>query len=1368
MLSALVVRRGIAVPPAELADAWWGDTPPRTWEQQVRNAVGRIRSSLGAHSIETVGFAYRLGLDPDSIDAVRFERLVSDARAHALRGDHPRAIDAYRRALALWRGEPLPDVARWEPGIVEALRLEEIRECAEEELLEARLAAGEHRSLLPDAERLLRAQPIREERWAIVALANYRADRQAEALAVLRAARERLADELGIEPGARLTELEVAMLRRDDALAAPVAAPEAATACPYPGLRAFGPADAEVFFGRGDDTEAILERLDAGAVVTIAGASGTGKSSLLLAGVLPRLRERGRLVEVVRPGSASAAAVQHALPHAQVLAVDQAEELLAAAPDDAAAFSSLVHDFVAGGGALLVTVRSDALDRLRGLPRLGDDIGRSVYLLGGLTDAAYRSAIEEPARRSGLSLEPGLVELAVRDAGDRSSTLPHLSHAMQETWLRREGATLTVEGYRDAGGIPGAIAQSAEQVFQSLAPDEQDVCRSLMLRLIDRGADGTSTRRRVAAAPLLADAPRRRVLERLAQARLVTIDGDAVAIAHESVATAWPRLDAWLEDDANDARTLRLVETAAAAWDAAGRSDDDLLRSARLHSALDWREAAHPDLTSIEADLLDVSSAREEQSIRELRERAASERQRGRVLSMSLMGAGILLVAAIVAGTFAGVRGQEAAAAAENAKLEAIVATSLSLRASDREGAALLAAEAYRRWPDDPRVRSALLGAMTSASGLLDTHSTPGAYRTTMTAIPGTGTALRARDGDEGAALELVDVASGEVIRVFDVDLVTADRWLSDYRDVKVSADGKVALVQSGVFVDPDDPGSCCWNQLTFLDLDSGAQLPGSQLLEMRTSVDVDLGEDGAVAYLQHPITGDVIAVDTHTGVVRTSGPDAFGDFTGSTGVYNAIAVVDATLVAAAVEDRIDVFDRATLALVRSIPLDGALGGDTLAADGTGGVVTSGQDGRVLVRADTGQTAWVLHTPQADRCWLLERLPDGTVLCSGIGGVSVLDAATGRRSGPSLKTQIQGYVLVSAIDDDTVLLDNSFDAQWMRWRLDGSSAGAAIVARGRQIMEPPTADGRLMATVPIGGGPARLWDLETDAATGVAADGITLLGDDEAEYYRETPHDLWLMNLRTGERHDYDTAASPEDLWLLPARWGPHVFVGSPAELIAVDPSTGSQVGAALRVDDSEFTWFGSVSQSTDGETVVVNWLDAGIGRTQAGVFRLSNGKLLARGLLDHDRTILLSDGDLISVTSRGIFRVDAATLEPVSTLSRSSASSDLLMASADGRTLLNVSFDNRLQLFDLTRDIPLGDAIDVTAFEQGPGGYLTADGMTLLTNGPAGVVAWDLRPAQQARAACMIAGRELTDEEWGTYFPGEDQVATCAAFTAG
>lgn len=1366
LLSALVVRAGTTVHPAELADAWWGESPPRTWEQQVRNSVARIRARLGKQSIETLGVEYRLGIDPDAIDAVRFERLVSAARGHRLHGEHDRAVDAYRRALAFWRGAPLQDVADWEPGVVEALRLVEIRTSAEEELLDARLAAGEHRTLIPDAERLLRAEPLREDRWSILALANYRADRQADALALLRSARERLADELGIEPGPRLANLELAMLRRDPALDAP--APSAVTdeRCPYPGLRAFGPEDAVFFFGRDADVDTVLERVRPGAVVAITGASGTGKSSLLLAGVLPRLRERGRSVELIHPGGGILAEVRRAAERCDVLAIDQAEEIDGAPPQDFAEFGDIARAFLDGGGAVVLTVRSDGLDRIRTLPRIGDDIGRGVYLLGPLSDAAYRRAVEEPAHAAGLRIEPGLVELAVRDAGDRSATLPHLSHAMQETWNRREGATLTVDGYRLAGGIPGAIAQSAEGAFRALSPDDQEVCRSLMMRLLDRAADGTTMRRRVPAAPLLADAARRRVLETLTRARIIAVDGEAVTVAHEAVATAWPRLDAWLEADAEGARTLRAVEAAAATWDAGGRPDDDLLRGARLHSALDWRDASHPDLTRREDELLTASVAHEQRELRSLRERAARETRRNRLLGAALVGAAALLVVAVTAGSIAVVRGQESAASAENARIEATVATSRALRGNDREAAALLAAEAFRRWPDDGRVRSALLGTITSAGGLLDTHRTPDADRHALTMIPGTATALRVRDSETESALEVVDVATGDVLRALPVDLTALDRWRSNYRDVAVSDDGRVALVQTPLLADPADPQSCCWNGLTFVELSTGTVLAGSQVLRNRTSVTIDLGPDGSAAYFAHPITGDLIVVEARSGLVRASDPGAFADFTGEAGRYNAIAVLDEDRVATATADTIRIYDRRSLALVRSIPLGVAAAGTALLPDGAGGLFSFGQAGAAHVHPTTGVVGWTRPQRPAEACLNALLMPDGAPLCSALGAVSVLDPGSGYPVGIAFATQVDDAMRLSPIDDRTILLSTDRNTVWMRWRADGSGAGARQVIDGLNAVSGPTADGRLILTAPAAGGGMAVWDLAAGEPTGIAADGLTLLTDDVVEHFTEGGG-YGLQNLVTGEKYPYRIPGLPTEFGLYDGGWGRLAFLAFGDQVVTFDPATGEPVGEPLALDDARFDDVASVSASSDQKLAAVTWYDSAVGETETGVFRIADGELLVRGLHRRDAALISTADDIIAVSDKTAQRIDMTTLEPVSTLSRADGGSRMLTESLDGRTLLNVGWDDSLRLYDLTRDIPLGDAIDGGPHPpEGAGGYLAPDGQTLYVNTATGVLAWDLRPAAQARTACALAGRELSAEEWSTYFPGEAKVDTCAMLT--
>ena len=165
-----------------------------------RHGVGDRRR--GASAIETVPGGYRLALDGDELDTARFERLAERGRALAATGDAARAASAFARALALWRGHPLEELDGWPPGRSEAARLEELRRTIEEDLLDARLAAGEHRRVAVDAEALVVEQPWRERRWAILALARYRCGRQADALESIRVARRTLVEDLGLDPGA--------------------------------------------------------------------------------------------------------------------------------------------------------------------------------------------------------------------------------------------------------------------------------------------------------------------------------------------------------------------------------------------------------------------------------------------------------------------------------------------------------------------------------------------------------------------------------------------------------------------------------------------------------------------------------------------------------------------------------------------------------------------------------------------------------------------------------------------------------------------------------------------------------------------------------------------------------------------------------------------------------------------------------------------------------------------------------------------------------------------------------------------------------------------------------------------------------------
>ncbi|WP_285113757.1 BTAD domain-containing putative transcriptional regulator [Leifsonia sp. fls2-241-R2A-40a] len=1374
VLTALIVLAGRSVAVGELAEAYWGAALPRTWTQQIKTSVARIRAYLGHDAVTTRGSEYSLGLDPATIDAFEFERLVSDARKHAIHDENDRAVAAYRRALAMWRGAPYPELADWEPATVEAERLVEIRRSVEEELLESRLAEGEHSAVVADAERLVRESPLRENRWAILAIANYRAGRQAEALSSIRSARARLADDLGIDPGDRLRALESSMLQHDPALVAAKPLHHVSDVCPYRGLQPFSSADTEDFFGRDADIDAMRQRVRDGSLTVVVGASGSGKSSLVLAGLLPRIAD-GRRIAVITAGRDAATDLRARIDaggRADIVVVDQAEAILQLPERERDELCRILAEVLVGGSTVLMTLRSDFLDRATGLPRIGALIGRGVYAIGPLDSEGLREAIERPAARAGLRLEPGLVELIVRDAADRRTTLPHVSHALEETWVRREGATLTVAGYEASGGITGAIAQSAETLYRSLDAHSAGACRSLMLRLVHRGADGASVRRTASLAPLVADPAWRAVLDRLVAARLLTTDGDEVTVAHEALATAWPRLDQWLEEDAEGARLVATVAAAAELWDGSGRRNDDLLRGARLQAALDWRDGSEPALTTVEREFLDASAEQERDEIRELAGRAARDKRINRWLRWAMAGAGVLLVAAIFGGGLAAVRGGEAGRAAEDARIEALVATSLSLIDNDRETAALLAAETYRRWPDDPRTRSALWGVMTSTAGLVDTHHDEGAVFPSMDMLPGTGTALHVssgRDRPDQPAVEVVDVATGDVVRTFDLGLPDAPpAW---GRAVEVSADGSVAAIQSPVYPDPSNTDECCWIHLTFVDLRTGQPLPSTGLIRSQLSPTMTFDAAGRTLYVAQPVTADIIAVDTTTGEVRSSAP-TFDDHPKGIENFYGVTLVDDGLLAVGAGDHLRLYDRATLALTRTIPLEGDVSSMDVIADGRGGIETTGWDGTVRVSLATGETLWRRFPDPTRNCYSLHLATDTTMACGSYEGVALVDLATGETSRAHAALQLNELPRFERIDDRTLLVAVSRPPTWMRWRIDGGGTGSDVIAKGRELVDGPEAGGSLVVTQPVGGGGRmQLWDLKRDAPVGEEEDRIVPLGSGVVAKY---PHydseqqsgEPRLERQSTGERIPLRIPGLPRSFTVLPGGWDRPAFAWWPEGIAAFDPSTGKPLGPVMRVPDIRFSVL-SVSETPGSALAVVTW-SVDPGHSETGVFDISTGQLLVRGLHDLDSSYALDGDQLIGVAADYARRYDIHTLKPISALARAIGGSQLTSVSTDGRTLLNVGFNNALTLYDLTADIALATPVDSDApGVRLRGGYLTADGETLLEALPDGIRIWDLRPAEQASQACALAGRELTKEEWSTYFPGEERVDTCAALTS-
>lgn len=645
VLAVLSIRANETVSPESLADAIWGDLLPATWTKSVQACIVQLRRVLDATAIETQPHGYRLVLPADLIDAHRFQRLLARARELLVLGDVDRALYLADEALSLWRGRALIDLEGWQPGRAEAERLQELRREVQEVRLEAALRSGRFREVLVEARTLVADAPLREHRWSLLALAEYQAGRQGEALRTIRHARDTLREELGLDPGPELVTLEQAILRQDPSLVA-AALPEPSAVCPYLGLVPYDVSDADGFFGRDAEVAECLHRLAQTGLLAVVGPSGSGKSSLVRAGVAAALEKDGHRVVVITPG----AQPDDVLPstpttgRAPVLLVDQCEEAVThgADADQRAQFFSRLANY-ANHAPLVVALRADRLGELTAHPQFARLIERGLFLLRPMEGDDLRAAIEGPARHAGLLIEPGLVDLLIRDVEGEPGALPLLSHALQQTWEDREGRTLTVAGYQESGGIRGAVARSAEAVYEQAYPEQRPVLRDLLLRLVAPSPQGEPVRSRVPRRVVATDAAHEQIIEQLVRARLVISDEDVVEIAHESLARAWPRLQGWLDDDVEGQRIWRHLSSAADGWDAMGRPGSELYRGLRLARAVEWRDRTHPNLNPTEQTFL----TRSEQHVEN--ERRSVHRRRRTLVGALAIGLAVTTALAAIA-----------------------------------------------------------------------------------------------------------------------------------------------------------------------------------------------------------------------------------------------------------------------------------------------------------------------------------------------------------------------------------------------------------------------------------------------------------------------------------------------------------------------------------------------------------------------------------------------------------------------------------------------------------------------------------------------------------------------------------------------
>jgi predicted ATPase/DNA-binding SARP family transcriptional activator len=297
LLAVLALRHGRVVAVDELIDALWGEELPAAPRNALQHHVARLRAALGQESIVSSSDGYALG--DVTVDVVRFEELLAEARAASREGDARAGADSIELALALWRGPALQGLAETEWLGAEARRLEALRVDALEERFETALALGEHREIVSALRATLDENPFRERVWGQLMLALYRGGRQADALETFQEARRVLAEQLGLEPGPELRRLQEAILAHDPAIApVPVVAPR----------RGNLPSPTTSFVDRERELAALVALLREHRLVTLTGPPGVGKSRLALEvgrSLESDLRDGGWLVELARAGGAA-------------------------------------------------------------------------------------------------------------------------------------------------------------------------------------------------------------------------------------------------------------------------------------------------------------------------------------------------------------------------------------------------------------------------------------------------------------------------------------------------------------------------------------------------------------------------------------------------------------------------------------------------------------------------------------------------------------------------------------------------------------------------------------------------------------------------------------------------------------------------------------------------------------------------------------------------------------------------------------------------------------------------------------------------------------------------------------------------------
>jgi len=825
LLAYLALNAGVRHRREKLASLLWPEATETNARGYLRRALWQVRKSLSSGSLTWEDY-----LHISDIEIAFNDRADCwlDADLLLVR-EQAASIDDLIEIVQLYRGELLPGFYdQW--TVIERERLLLAYHEKMNLLLEWLIQSAQWHAALEWSEQWIRMAYSPEAAFRALMIAHAGLGDQGMVSATYQRCLEILNRDLGLEPSPETQQL-FQQLVAGEALPTILGLPEPVTTAileegpapgspPYKGLEYFDVGDEVLFFGREKLTAHLAGRLREGEqLLFVVGASGSGKSSLVRAGLIPALKQGVLLIDGSTPSEASPNWLLHVIQptsrplemladslcrdessmqnvsgliddlrqdsrslhlcarrlcQAQeasrlLLVVDQFEELFTLCQDEGQRTAFIDNLLTAvdpdldGPTTVVVTLRADFYAHCAHHPGLRQQLAAHQEYIGPMSSEELRRAIEEPARRGAWEFEPGLVDLILRDVRNQPGSLPLLSHALLETWRRRRGRILTLESYAESGSVHGAIARTAETIYQQGLDDAQQViARQIFLRLTELGEEAPETRRRAQTSELLPTADKRPqvevVLEKLVAARLVTVSEDYAEVSHEALIREWPTLRAWLEEDRQGFQLHRQLTEAALSWESMDRDESALYRGARLTNTLEWSQENQDQVNILEGEFLAASSALAE---RQQRER---ERQLRRLRWLAAGLAGVLLLV-ILSAVYAFNQRDLAQREAHLATSRGLAAAALNNLDSDPELGILLSLEAVSEARDNgltvPREAQEALHHSLQVSRLeLEIDAHPGGIREIKFSPDGERLASVGKD----RTLKIWDASSGQLL----------------------------------------------------------------------------------------------------------------------------------------------------------------------------------------------------------------------------------------------------------------------------------------------------------------------------------------------------------------------------------------------------------------------------------------------------------------------------------------------------------------------------------------------------------------------------------------------------------------------------